>query len=528
MHETVTPPNAHQETTPPDSPPLPPRALPTIPRRRIVLLAVLPAALVALVGGAVALLVTYGIGFGGRPDWFVLGGGLLLACVIIMGAGLSGAHEATAIAGRFAVPGQVVARGPDPVRPAAQAAEAHHALSSHRARLPEPRPDAPNLLVHANAAARAADPAPVPFGGEIGDRDQFEVFPNLARRLQSLVHREIKLLDELEDEVEDPDLLKGLFRVDHLATRIRRYAENLGVLGGAISHRQWSRPVSVADVLRSSVAEIEHYSRVKLVPPVEGTIVGHAVVDVVHLISELAENATVFSPPQTRVLLRVQHVTAGLLIEVEDRGLGMTADEREKMNSLLTTPDRTTLAAQLRDGRIGLYVVSVLARRRGIAVQLQNNIYGGIQAVAVLPHALLGSHPDAPQVTSSAPATPPDTELTLPNLPVVFRPAVPAPVVSARPASHPVAEPVAAEPRPVLPKRRRQESLAPELRTPVPSSEGTPLDEHDSGLMAAFQSGVRMAEQSHDGSSPTGNGTAGQARHTSSFAPKEEMHDHGQ
>src|SRR5262249_21702169 len=158
---------------------------------------------------------------------------------------------------------------------------------------------------------------------------------NLARRLQSLVHREIQLLDELENDVEDPELLKGLFHVDHLATRIRRHAENLAVLGGAVSRRQWSSPVTVTEVVRSAVAEVEQYPRVALVPPVGGTLRGHAVADVIHLLAELVENATLFSAPQTHVLLRTQRVTAGLAIEVEDRGLGMPQDEQKRMNTLL-------------------------------------------------------------------------------------------------------------------------------------------------------------------------------------------------
>lgn len=107
-----------------------------------------------------------------------------------------------------------------------------------------------------------------------GEDQKVEVFVNLARRLQSLVHREIQLLDELEHEVEDPDLLKGLFHVDHLATRIRRHAENLAVLGGAVSRRQWSNPVTMTEVLRSAIAEVEQYPRVKLVPPIDGTLQG--------------------------------------------------------------------------------------------------------------------------------------------------------------------------------------------------------------------------------------------------------------
>ncbi|WP_078877572.1 ATP-binding protein [Streptomyces sp. 150FB] len=224
-----------------------------------------------------------------------------------------------------------------------------------------------------------------------GNEQKVEVFVNLARRLQSLVHREIQLLDELENEVEDPELLKGLFHVDHLATRIRRHAENLAVLGGAHSRRQWSKPVHMTEVLRSAIAEVEQYPRIKLVPPMDGTLRGHAVADVIHLLAELVENATLFSSPHTTVLLRAQRVTAGLAIEVEDRGLGMPAEEQKRMNALLTDPDQVNVAHLLQDGRIGLFVVAALARRHGIAVRLQSNIYGGVQAVLVLPESLLGA-----------------------------------------------------------------------------------------------------------------------------------------
>ncbi|GGO37275.1 ATPase [Streptomyces lasiicapitis] len=232
------------------------------------------------------------------------------------------------------------------------------------------------------------------LSSQAGSEQKVEVFVNLARRLQSLVHREISLLDDLENTVEDPELLKGLFHIDHLATRIRRHAENLAVLGGAMSRRQWSRPVTMTEVLRSSIAEVEQYSRVKLVPPIDGTLRGHAVADVIHLLAELVENATVFSAPHTQVLLRANLVTAGLAIEVEDRGLGMPLPEQSRMNQLLADPDQVNVASLLQDGRIGLFVVSALARRHGIAVRLQTNIYGGVQAVLIVPQGLLGAEQD--------------------------------------------------------------------------------------------------------------------------------------
>ncbi|WP_408996660.1 sensor histidine kinase, partial [Streptomyces europaeiscabiei] len=237
--------------------------------------------------------------------------------------------------------------------------------------------------------------------------DKVEVFVNLARRLQSLVHRTIRELDDLENQVEDPDLLRRIFGIDHLATRIRRHAENLAVLGGAISRRQWTNPVSLTEVLRSSIAEVEQYSRVKLVPPIEGTLRGHAVADVIHLLAELVENATMFSHPDTQILLRSRRVTAGIAIEVEDRGLGIPQEDQDRINTLLADPARIDVAKLLADGRIGLFVVSSLARRHGIAVQLQGNIYGGVQAILVLPQGLLGEEEGQAPVQAPAQVRPP-------------------------------------------------------------------------------------------------------------------------
>jgi signal transduction histidine kinase len=240
-----------------------------------------------------------------------------------------------------------------------------------------------------------------------------EVFVNLAWRMQSLVHREIQLLDDLEAKVEDPELLKGLFTVDHLATRMRRQSESLAVLGGAVSRRQWTRPVTMHEVLRAAVAEVEQYSRVKVVPPVDGVLQGAAVADVIHLVAELVENATKFSAPHTQVLLRAQSVASGLAIDVEDRGLGMLPADRHRMNGLLADPGLVNISELLRDGRIGLFVVSTLARRHGIKVQLQSNIFGGTQSIVILPASLVeagqpehrGQRPEPAVNATAGPAT---------------------------------------------------------------------------------------------------------------------------
>ncbi|AZS75267.1 ATP-binding protein [Streptomyces lydicus] len=370
-------------------------------RSRLVRLAAVPCLLVAVLCTAVAAFVVQagGARITGR-EWVVLCGGLALVCVIVLTAGAAANAEARATVARYARLRQVCARSQSDLYDLLDRVRQGEWIQR---REPDPGPvptgDTLDLLAHEVAAAgRAAESAVIDAvaiarSNASGSEQKVEVFVNLARRLQSLVHREIELLDELENQVEDPDLLKGLFHVDHLATRIRRHAENLAVLGGAISRRQWSRPVSMTEVLRSSIAEVEQYPRIKLVPPIEGTLRGHAVADVIHLLAELVENATIYSAPQTPVLLRAQLVTAGLAVEVEDRGLGMSADEQTRMNGLLADPEHIDVAELLSDGRIGLFVVSSLARRHGIVVRLQSNIYGGVQAVLIVPQQLLGAEP---------------------------------------------------------------------------------------------------------------------------------------
>lgn len=239
------------------------------------------------------------------------------------------------------------------------------------------------------AILRAAD---TPAHGD--PLQQLTVFGNLGRRQQSLVHRAIRMLDQLENQVEDPDLLKGLFAIDHLVTRIRRQTENLVVLGGAPAQRQWSTPLTMVAVLRSAIAEVEQYNRVKLVLPIKGTLRGHAVAEIIHLLAELIENATVFSNPDTSVMLRAQHVTAGLAIEVEDRGLGMRMEDLDRINELFASPDIADIGELLSDGLIGLWVVAQLGRRNGVKVRLRTNIFGGISADIVIPRGLLGEERD--------------------------------------------------------------------------------------------------------------------------------------
>ncbi|MDK1472004.1 ATP-binding protein [Streptomyces sp. 549] len=523
-------------------------------RRRLMRLAVLPAGLVAVISAAVVGYVlrvrggadSAGIAADSATLWGVLAGALLLCCATVVGAALVASSEGRTTVERYAALRRNAARTQSEIHTLLRRLEqGERPRRPTHGPMPEPGDDALGLLAHdVTAAQRTAEAAVVEAAALVrstasGSEEKVEVFVNLARRLQSLVHREIELLDELENEVEDPDLLKGLFHVDHLATRMRRHAENLAVLGGAVSRRQWTRPVTLTEVLRSSIAEVEQYPRVKLVPPIEGTLRGHAVADVIHLLAELVENATVYSAPQTQVLMKAQYVTAGLAVEVEDRGLGMAPDEQNRMNALLADPEQIQVGELLQDGRIGLFVVSQLARRHGIVVQLQSNIYGGIQAVLILPHALLGEGPgpvrEAGRAERPEPAAVrgaertaiPPSHPTPPPRPAPQPAEMPSPVPVQRAAEPPHVRqvpaegpppppvhtdlthtPVTARPsahhesdRPQLPRRRRQEHLVPELRDPPPAPRPTdePEPQHDPGLMAAFRRGTSLAEDDPSG-----------------------------
>jgi signal transduction histidine kinase len=369
---------------------------------------------------------------------------------------------------------------------------------------------------------------------------RLQVFANLGRRLQSLVNREIQMLDELEKQIEDPEILEGIFAVDHLATRIRRQAENLGVLGGARAPRQWTKPLTMVTTLRSAMQEVEHYKRVKMVSPINGTLRGHNVTEIIHLLAELIENATAFSDPDTTVMLSAQNVTAGLAIEVEDRGLGIKSDDLERINDLLAGPEINDAGVLLSDGRqIGLWVVAQLARRNDVKVRLARNIFGGTTAAVVVPHSLLGEGADnvvghdtrrelvvagaAPAPAWGAPGggahhlyslTEDSGQHVFPPLPEEY----PAPVHAepladldqhrwpdnagelAIPADVPAeisaATPEPTDDRPPLPKRQPGVNhLALELRNPPPTAPATTrlaaAGEHNSGAAAAFRSGIR-------------------------------------
>ncbi|MFH9724566.1 nitrate- and nitrite sensing domain-containing protein [Streptomyces sp. NPDC017254] len=218
-----------------------------------------------------------------------------------------------------------------------------------------------------------------------------EVFVNLARRNQVLLHRQLTLLDTMERRTEDTDELADLFRLDHLTTRMRRHAEGLVILSGAAPSRQWRKPVQLMDVVRAAVAEVEDYERIEVRRLPRLGVGGPAVADLTHLIAELLENATVFSPPHTAVQVLGERVANGFTLEIHDRGLGMNPDALLDANlRLAETPE-----FELSDtDRLGLFVVSRLAQRQNVRVSLQTSPYGGTTAVVFIPAALLTDAPE--------------------------------------------------------------------------------------------------------------------------------------
>jgi signal transduction histidine kinase len=223
-----------------------------------------------------------------------------------------------------------------------------------------------------------------------------EMFRNLARRSQSLLHRQLTLLDQMERRATDPEALDDLFRLDHLTTRMRRHAEGLIILAGAPAGRGWSHPVRMVDVMRGAIAEVEDYARVAVATQSQAALSGSAVADVIHLLAELIENATTLSPPYTSVRVAGDLVASGFAIEVEDRGLGMSPERLTELNERLARPPEFNPSDS---EQLGLFVVGQLAKRHGIQVTLKASPYGGITAIVLIPRQLV--------VTEDALAGPP-------------------------------------------------------------------------------------------------------------------------
>jgi signal transduction histidine kinase len=265
---------------------------------------------------------------------------------------------------------------------------------------------------------------------EIGD-----IFVNLARRNQSLLDRQIEFIDELESKEQDPDLLENLFRLDHLATRMRRNAESLLVLAGAEPARRRAKPVALVDVVRVAIGEVEDFTRVQLLDLDDAIVAGNLAVDLSHLLSELMENATHFSPPETAVEVGGRFGSDGAyVLTVADKGIGMSGDDLARANLLLVDPPLVGLAL----GRsLGFIVVGHIAVRLGLRVHLDASPAGGVTAVIALPSDLV-ARPDEPEprdpLLDRSPAAAPALVETVPA-----------------PTDRPDDLPAAAEPEPVSP-----------------------------------------------------------------------------
>jgi signal transduction histidine kinase len=304
-----------------------------------------------------------------------------------------------------------------------------------------------------------------------------QVFLNLARRKQGLLHRQLALLDGMQRRTHDPDRLEELFRLDHLTTRMRRHAESLMVLSGSAPARAWRKPVPVIDIVRAAVAEVEDYTRVDVAAMPVSAFDGGAAADLTHLVAELVENATIYSPPDTVVEVRGDQVSNGYAIEIEDKGPGLPAAEYAAYNRLLADPPAFDLADS---DRLGLFVVARLAERHGIKVLLRRSPFGGTTAIVLVPRAL---------VTEQTALTAGDGGEEMAAVPSRTRKKALAVVTSGTHAG--------------LPRRVRQASLSsrPKEATPEPSqppesdkqAERSPDEVRD--LFSAFQRGTQRARE---------------------------------
>jgi anti-sigma regulatory factor (Ser/Thr protein kinase) len=363
--------------------------------------------------------------------------------------------------------------------------------------------------------------------GEAGLRDGLrQVFVSLGRRNQSLLHRQLRLIDALEQKASNPAALADLFALDHLTTRMRRHAESLTILSGASAGRTWNEPVAVIDVIRAAIAEVEDYKRVTVRTRAEEAVKAAAVADMIHLLAELIENATLFSPSTTRVEVRAERVANGFAIEIEDRGLGIAPDQLSDLNAQLAAPPDFDLADA---DRLGLFVGGRLAARHGVRVSLRPSPYDGTTAIVLMPSGLVVAAPEPSTETGvlqleagSAISRPAGLDLRAAEAMSLTSqrtaqlslssaeepPAASAGLVSAGTLRG--GEPGATTHR-GLPRRTRQANLSPHLQDglgrgrtpgtpgpgPRPAPASAPAPEHARDLAASLQFGWQRSRQSN-------------------------------
>jgi signal transduction histidine kinase len=390
----------------------PPRAARSV-RSQFAARLVVPVACLVLLWGAGA-----GAALGGalnKLSWFdsgstdhralvqssaVIGAGLLVVLVAVLLTGMFArrlSHEIadlTATARRLAdeqLAGATLQRprGAEQEKVAEQDAgqDAGQAVMASRPGASRPGTATSEIAAAATALDSIRRTAIAAAAAEAGTRDGLrQILASLGKRNQSLLHRQLRIIDTLEQQAESPAALAELFTLDHLTTRMRRHAESLSILSGTTPARSWSRPVPVIDVIRAAVSEIEDYKRVVVRTDAEEAVAATAVTDMIHLLAELVENATLFSPSSTRVEVRAERVASGFAIEVEDRGLGIAPGQLREINERLADPPDFDLADA---DRLGLFVTGRLAARHDVQVTLGSSAYRGIKAVVLLPDSIV-------------------------------------------------------------------------------------------------------------------------------------------
>ncbi|MGW3649872.1 nitrate- and nitrite sensing domain-containing protein [Streptomyces sp. NPDC000878] len=317
-------------------------------------------------------------------------------------------------------------------------------------------------VAHAfNAAQRTA----VHTAVELADtrRGFQKVILGIARQSQNLVNLQLTKLDALERAHQDPEILKGLYELDSTASQLRRYEENLVIISGERPGRSWTEPVALIDILRSAVGEVAEYQRVEVQTEEDVYLAPPAVADVIHLLAELIDNATAYSPAPSPVGVRAAMVAKGLAIEVEDRGLGMSEEDYASFNEHLSEAPQFDVVALADDLRLGMFVIARLAVRHGIQVTLRSSPYGGTTAIVLIPHDVVVRELAAPDRDSSG----------------------------AKEASAEVPGPVAAE-RPAHERTRDRE--APPVAARVRTADAGPAP-RQAALVGAGRSGERKAEK---------------------------------
>ncbi|WP_297615800.1 sensor histidine kinase [Nocardia sp.] len=340
------------------------------------------------------------------------------------------------------------------------------------------------------------------------------VFLDIAHRSQVVVHRQLTLLDRAEREEKNADQLELLFQLDHLATRARRNAENLIILGGEQPGRRWRNPVLLLDLVRGAVAESLDYTRIQTGRLPEVRIASHAVADVIHLLAELMDNATTCSPPESHVTVSAVVVGRGLAVEVIDQGLGMSEAEYAERNAVLANPPDFSVATLSGNTRLGLFVVAKLAGRHSITVRLAESVYSGVRAVVLIPSALLEVAPPRAEMPGGGPnafdVTPawsnavrsdqfPALRAPLPSAPIrePSPTAISALVGNPAPVALPPVPVLAQElgDRPHLPRRNRPGGPEESAEAPVPTAPRQRTPDEARNLMSAIAKGTRQGRQ---------------------------------